>query len=78
MHQGCSVIALSKACKEKKPSKSFRFFNCDDAKSLNDCITFDDQYMNVVYNLKTTSYIEHSRDLDVTLNLTSSCLCIPS
>ena len=47
--------------KEKSEVEEFSFaFHMYDAKSLDHCTTFDDQYMIVLYNFQTTSDIEHS------------------
>ena len=47
--------------KEKGEVEEFSFaFHMCDAKSLDHCTAFDDQYMIVYCNFKTASYIEHS------------------
>ena len=58
-HQECSVIAVSITCEEKSNYPLFSAFYMYDAESLENCATFDDQYMIMVYNFKTTSYKKH-------------------
>ena len=55
------LFSLPLETKETSEVEQFSFaFHMYDAKSLDHCITFDDQYMIVLYNFKTTSDIKHS------------------
>ena len=54
-----SVDFLSHSLLKQRRQVSFAF-HMYDAKSLDHCTLFDDQYMIVLYNFKTTSDIEHS------------------
>ena len=54
-------FSLPLETKETSEVEEFSFaFHMYAAKSLDNCSTFVDQYMIVLYNFKTTSDIEHS------------------
>ena len=54
-------FSLSLETKAENEVEEFSFaFDMWDAKSLDHCTTFDDQYVIVLCNFKTASYIEHS------------------
>ena len=54
-------FSLSLGTKETSEVEEFSFaFHMYDARRLDHCTTFEDQYMIVLYNFKTTSDIEHS------------------
>ena len=54
-------FSLPLETKETSEVEEFSFaFHMYDARRLDHCTTFEDQYMIVLYNFKTTSDIEHS------------------
>ena len=54
-------FSLPLETEETSEVEEFSFaFHMYNAKSLDHCTTFDDQYMIVLYNFKTTSDIGHS------------------
>ena len=54
----------------------FSAFYMYDAESLENCTTYDDQYMIMVYNFKTTSYNKHC-NLDDNLLFMYTVMSIP-